>query len=282
MNNLKEVDSHFAFGENWSEYAQKIDATRIEEAEKGLLRLLEAEEIQGKTFLDIGCGSGLHSLAALNLGAVSVLAIDIDEVSVTTTKKVLEQYKPNGQYEILQQSVFDLKNNINKKFDIVYSWGVLHHTGDMYQAITDAVTMVHPQGLFIVALYRKTPMCGVWKYIKRWYAHTSNRKQVRARAVYTSLLRFKYKLTGRDFSKMKDEYINSRGMSFEHDVHDWMGGYPYESVTPKELKSFMHNLGFHLLRSNTHPKGFGFFGTGCDEYVFDRIVNDHYLGSKTI
>ena len=83
--NLLELERHFSFGENWAEYAQKIDEKRIEEAEKSIVRLVGKEAIEGRTFLDIGCGSGLFSLAAMRLGARQHLAVDLDPQSVETT-----------------------------------------------------------------------------------------------------------------------------------------------------------------------------------------------------
>lgn len=268
MQDLKTVDNHFAFGENWSNYAQNINDTHIEQAEKGLLRFLKVEELAVKSFLDIGCGSGLHSLAAIRLGARSVRAVDIDPVSVSTTQKILDRFATGFEYTVLTESVFDLSKKNIGSFDIVYSWGVLHHTGAMYEALTEASKTVAPGGIFAFALYRKTPMCGVWRKIKRWYSGASEKKQQKARAVYISLLKFRYVLQGKNFALHKTNYISSRGMSFEHDVHDWMGGYPYESLVPSEAESHMKKLGFSLVRSNVHPSGFGFFGTGCDEFVF--------------
>jgi len=272
MNNLKSVDTHFAFGENWSEYANLIDDTKIQEAEKGLLRLVTKEELAGKSFLDIGCGSGLHALAALRLGAVKVLATDIDPNSVATTKAVLDKYAPTGsQYEVQEVSVFDLPEATKEQYDIVYSWGVLHHTGAMYEAITAATKLVAPDGLFAVALYRTTPMCGVWTRIKRWYSQTSETNQKRTQNLYIKLLKFKYKITRKDFEVMRNNYFNSRGMSFEHDVHDWLGGYPYESITPIQAKEYMQTLGYTEVRKFVHDSGIGFFGTGCDEFVFKKV-----------
>ena len=271
MNNLKSVDTHFAFGENWSEYANLIDDTKIQEAEKGLLRLVSKEELAGKSFLDIGCGSGLHALAALRLGAVKVLATDIDPNSVATTKAVLDKYAPTGsQYEVQEVSVFDLPEATKEQYDIDYSWGVLHHTGAMYEAITAATKLVAPSGMFAVALYRTTPMCGVWTRIKRWYSQTSETNQKRTQNLYIKLLKFKYKITRKDFEVMRNNYFNSRGMSFEHDVHDWLGGYPYESITPARAKEHMQKLEFTEVRKFVHDSGIGFFGTGCDEFVFSK------------
>ena len=94
--NLLEVESHFSFGENWAQYAEKIDERRIEEAEKSLSSIGGPyESIQGRTFLDIGCGSGLFSLAALRLGCKRLLAVDLDPNSVQTlTRRTLEALRP--------------------------------------------------------------------------------------------------------------------------------------------------------------------------------------------
>lgn len=271
MNDLKAVETHFAFGENWAEYAKNIDSTKIEEAEKGLLKLVTKEELAGKTFLDIGCGSGLHALAALRLGAAHVLATDIDSTSVATTKEVLTVHAPQGSnYKVEEVSVFDINKRLNQQFDIVYSWGVLHHTGDMYGAITEASKLVKPEGLLVLALYRKTLSCGVWKHIKRWYTNTTETNQKLAQAFYIWLFKLRHTLAGKNFEAMRENYHSSRGMSFDHDVHDWLGGYPYESISPKEVENFMTKLNYTQIRSITHSSGVGFFGSGCDEFVFKK------------
>src|SRR6202044_3406861 len=98
--NLLEFESHFSFGENWAQYAEKIDERRIEQAEKSLIRLFGREAIPGRTFLDIGCGSGLFSLAAVRLGAKRLLAVDLDPNSVATTRKTLSRYAPGGNWDV--------------------------------------------------------------------------------------------------------------------------------------------------------------------------------------
>src|SRR5215469_701525 len=105
---LVELKSHFAFGENWSQYAQKIDEARIEQAEQSLLRLVGREAIQGRTFLDIGCGSGLFSLAAVRLGCKQLLAVDLDPKSVETTRRTLSLHAAGGHWDCKNVSVFDL------------------------------------------------------------------------------------------------------------------------------------------------------------------------------
>jgi hypothetical protein len=59
-------------------------------------------------------------------------------------------------------------------------------------------------------------------------------------------------------------------MKFEHDVHDWMGGYPYESISGAEVEALMQCLGFTHVWSARTPMTVGFFGSGCDEYLYRR------------
>ena len=276
MDDLISQDSHFAFGKNWSAYAAKITAKEIAEAEKGLSRLLGGQRLDGQHFLDIGSGSGLHSLAALRLGAREVVAIDIDPDSVATTQAVLERHAPErGVWRVEKNSVFDLSSEALGHFDTVYSWGVLHHTGDMSRAIRCAADLVAPQGRFIFALYRRTWMDWFWKWEKRWYAHASEQSQRLARAIYITCFKLGLLATGRSFSRHVENYRTNRGMDFYHDVHDWMGGWPYESISSSEVEKLMSSLGLIHERSfvsegRISGRNFGLFGSGCDEYVYQR------------
>src|SRR6185312_1728426 len=165
---LLEQKSHFAFGKNWESYARLVTDAQIEEAIAGLTRLVGGG-LEGKRFLDIGCGSGLHALAALRLGASEVVAVDIDPQSVATARRMLQEYAGQGSWRAFECSVFDLEASAVGTFDVVYSWGVLHHTGDMRRALRCAATLVAPGGVFMFALYRHTRLCWFWSAEKRWY-----------------------------------------------------------------------------------------------------------------
>src|SRR5262245_16464758 len=227
---LKHVATHFAFGENWASYAGLIDDRRIKEAKDGLVRLLGEDTLAGKSFLDLGCGSGLHRVDAAQLGASHVLALDIDPAAVATARAVLHRHAPGASFEVRELSVFDLAPESLRRIAVVYSWGVLHHTGAMREAMEIAAKVVEPGGLFAFALYHRTRMCGFWSWEKRWYSRASPRAQARARKAYVALLRLRFRLTGRDFRAYVADYKSQRGMDFAHDVHDWLGGYPYESI----------------------------------------------------
>ena len=266
---LRDLDSHFAFGQNWANYASLIDEDRVLEAERGLVRLLGTDGLRGRTFLDIGCGSGLHAVAAVRLGATRVVAVDIDPQSVGTASAVLKRFAPSAHAQVREESVFDLDPTTSGTFDIVYSWGVLHHTGAMRDALRAAARLVAPNGVFAFALYRRTLMCGFWSREKRWYAKASPRAQKLARAAFVTWMRL---LLRRHFKSHVANYQSARGMDFDHDVHDWLGGYPYEFDRLRSGRGAHARDGFERVTSFTQPLSHGLLGSGCDEYVYRRAV----------
>jgi len=271
---LLDQATHFAFGKNWRDYAEKIDEARIAQAMLDLQRLCGRQDLHGKTFLDIGCGSGLHALAAVRLGAVRVLGVDIDPDSVAASKATFARFAHNAAAEFEVRSVFDMDPAQLGTFDVVYSWGVLHHTGDMIRAITAAAALVAPDGEFLVALYKKTPFCGMWRIIKHRYSRAGAVGQRRAQNVYIFLKKMAARVKGKDFDAQVRNYGGSRGMDYYNDVHDWLGGYPYQSISPAECHALLLSLGFLVARefilkpSRRLP---GVLGSGCDEYAFRHV-----------
>ena len=267
MNCSSTVEGHFAFGENWKSFARVVDDRRIEQAVIGLRRLFPGDELKGARFLDIGCGSGLSSLAALRLGASSVDAVDIDPVSVETTRQILTLHAPAERWTVYTANVFDLPAQLGVPYDVAYSWGVLHHTGDMWRAVDCAASMVKPGGTFAIALYRKTPACRYWQIEKRLYSRSPRYIQAAAGGLYKTLWILHGFYRGhRPLESIQQSY-NGRGMSWSHDIHDWLGGFPYESAAAEDVRNRLSNLGFSLLREFVHTPTRGIMGTGCDEFV---------------
>ena len=158
------------------------------------------------------------------------------------------------------KSVFDLI----EPYDVVHSWGVLHHTGDMWRAIDKAASLVKPGGLYAIAIYGKGKLCGFWKHEKRFYAHSPRWVQNVILAAYFGVFCL-WSLAKRRNPLRIIHDRKSRGMDWIHDARDWLGGYPYESATPDEIADFLGKRGFSLLRSNTARPN---LKSGCDEYVF--------------
>ncbi len=267
---LTEVSSHYEFGANWRDYAAKIDSRAIEEAREGLLKLIAQEDIRDRSFMDIGSGSGLHSLAALQLGAKSVTAVDIDPDSVETTRATLKRFWTGDNADVHLASVLAPETRDLGTFDIVYSWGVLHHTGAMWRAIELAADHVKPGGQFVLAIYRKTPLCWAWKIEKRIFTNANSTVRSLIRTPFIFAFRLGLLLTGRSPKKYEENYNQLRGMNFLNDIDDWLGGYPYESATEDEIIDFLKPKGFSPeLVKPLHPK-LGLFGTGCSEFRFRR------------
>ena len=262
---LRERESHFEFGKNWAEYSSLIDSDKLELAVESIRQLVP--DIAGKTVLDIGSGSGLFSVAALKLGAARVHAVDIDENSVATTRRVLETFAEKGTWTAEQRSVFELSPKDLGQFDVVYSWGVLHHTGDMWRAIDRAAAMVAPGGTFAFALYEKTPLCGAWRIEKRAYTKAPEGVQRLARSAYKILFQTARVASGRGIKRGN----LVRGMDVDLDIHDWLGGYPYESANGAEVREHLARLSFEpVFERPVKVHLAGMFGTGCSEYVYKR------------
>lgn len=269
-NDLKQVDSHYKFGENWRDFSSEINTARVEAAKEGLVKLFGKDGLKGKTFLDIGCGSGLSSLAAILLGAKKVVSIDIDEVSVATTLGLLQHYKVMDKAQVETLSVFEMHKRFAKdgKFDVVYSWGVLHHTGNMQESMRLAKGVVKPGGLLMLALYNKTTMCSFWTLEKRVYVTVPLFIKRILEFVFLIVHSMDLIIKRRNIFRFYRNYQTRRGMSFIHDVRDWLGGYPYQSISAKEFDQWSNEQGLEVVNSMCLPPSLGLLGSGCHEYVF--------------
>ena len=266
---LKNVSTHFEFGDNWANFSKSISEEKIREAELGLQNLITGTDLSDRSFLDIGCGSGIHSLAALNLGAKSVTAIDIDPASVETSKNVLATYSSTDQFRTMVGNVFAPPFDDEEKFDVVYSWGVLHHTGSMWEAIQKAIELVRPGGELIIAIYLKTRFCSFWKAEKKLFTSLPKALRWPIVWVYSALCFVRILAKGENPITHIRQYGKNRGMSWYRDRIDWLGGYPYESASSEEIVEFVNRHGGTLKKAVGTTPIIGLLGSGCAEYVFE-------------
>lgn len=257
----------FAFGQNWRNFLEHLSEERIAAAEQSLLNMLEVSDLAGRTFLDIGSGSGLFSLAARRLGA-QVFSFDYDPQSVACTSELRRRYfNGDPDWRIEEGSALDAQYIASLgDFDIVYSWGVLHHTGAMWKGLENALTLVRTGGFLFIALYNNQGGASSrWKIVKRIY-----NKLPALRGFLLALSSVRLHGTGLVRTFLCDrpfqtfEMDRRRGMSLWRDLVDWVGGYPFEVADPGDVFEFCKKRGFYLTRLQTTHS------LGCNEFVFRR------------
>lgn len=252
----------FDFGENWKEFAANaLTPAAVEQARRQLQELLP-DELKGKTFLDIGFGQGL-SLTLASEREAKTTGIDINPKCAEALEITRNKLQVAGETEIIVGSILDpqVMGALNgRTFDVVHSWGVLHHTGDMHSAMKNAASLVAPRGAFVIAIYNKHITSAAWKCIKFIYCASPQLiRKVMIGLFYPVIALAKALVTGRNPFKM------SRGMDFYYNVVDWVGGYPYEYASISEIEEMMAELGFSLKKAIPAQ-----VPTGCNEFVFIR------------
>jgi 2-polyprenyl-6-hydroxyphenyl methylase/3-demethylubiquinone-9 3-methyltransferase len=257
----------FAFGRNWRRFLSTVDDARVAEAERSVREMLGKSSLEGLRFLDVGCGSGLFSLAARRLGAV-VHAFDYDPESVECARALRRRMRPeDAGWTIEQGSALDAEYLRSLgSFDVVYAWGVLHHTGDMWRAIDLVAAAVAPGGTLFLSIYNDQGRTSHrWRAVKRAYC-SGPVQRVFLTCAFVAYWAFRGLVS--DVRHLRHPlaryrgYKRSRGMSLLHDWFDWLGGYPFEVAKPEEIFGFLRSRGFILERMTTCGGELG-----CNQFV---------------
>lgn len=258
----------FEFGKNWARFLSVLDDARITAAERTLQEMLETDRLDGKQFLDVGSGSGLFSWAAARLGA-RVHSFDYDPRSAACTRELRSRYAPEADWTVEEGSVLD-KAYLDRlgRFDVVYAWGVLHHTGDMWRALAHVAPLVRVGGQLFVAIYNDQGGASRrWRAIKRSY--NSAPRALRPFILLPVLLYYEGREAAGHLYHGRHPLSGWRGLSTARGMHrwydwlDWIGGYPFEVAKPEDIFNFYRQRGFVLTRLLTQRGE-----AGCNEYVF--------------
>ena len=260
----------FEFGRNWQRFLCNLDEDRILEAETSLRSMLAIEDLNQKTFLDVGCGSGLFSLAARRLGA-RVVSFDYDPQSVACAAQLKNTFFPEDpDWRIERGSALDQSYLRNQgTFDVVYAWGVLHHSGAMWEALENMVPLVKERGKLFIAIYNdQGKKSEIWRFVKRTYNRTP--KGLRFLILWPIGAALLSGMTVLDLCRLRNPRIVSkisspRGMSLWIDIVDWVGGYPFEVASSGQIIDFYRRRGFRV--DNLASCG---RKLGCNQFVFTK------------
>lgn len=270
-----ENNQMFAFGRNWQLFLKSIDDDRIAIARESLSEFLGFSDLRGKSFLDVGCGSGLFSYAAFQMGAERVVSFDLDPFSVECCRYMRDKANDKDRWDVLSGSILDegFVSTLGT-FDIVYAWGVLHHTGRMWEAIANTARLVNPGGYLYLALYNKITarngsaswIHSFWLGVKKFYnAYPGVGVYVLEPLAMSAYLAMVLAKGENPITHLRN-YRSNRGMSWATDARDWLGGYPYEFTTVEEVFKFVKKgfPDFNLVNLKTTS------GRGLNWFLFQR------------
>ncbi len=264
-------ENSFSFGKNWKDFIDtSFSKDRVELAKKSLADFLGGvDNIRGRTFIDIGCGSGLFSFAAFLLGAKEVVSVDVDDNSIACVKRLREKLDNPNNWKVVQGSALDTQfiKSLGQ-FDVVYSWGVLHHTGDMYKALDNAACLMNSTGLFYLAIYNRGRSAWIgtsefWLRVKKLYNSCGFiGKNIIFACYVVYFFLDSFVALKNPIKRMRS--FKRRGMNWRHNILDWLGGYPYEFAAPDEIINFYSDRNIYC------KKIANAYGLACVEYLLKK------------
>lgn len=261
----------FSFGRNWQRFVERcLTPEREKTARESITEFLELRELHDRTFLDVGCGSGMFSLGAYRLGARRIVSIDVDPFSIRCCEELRRRAGGPENWEVRAGSILDESFVAQlQQADIVYAWGSLHHTGEMWKAIRNTAALVRPGGLLYLSIYNKVSGrkgSELWLKVKRLYNRSSEpAKRLLETAYFLRYGVLSQLVSFRSPRAFFNRYPQGRGMNYWIDIRDWLGGYPYEFASASEIFRFCaRELGMQLVNLRSTST------LGVNEFLFRK------------
>jgi len=271
-------ETRFEFGRNWKSFLDRMTDERLEQAQRSILDFTGFESLEGMSFVDVGCGSGLFSWAAYRLGARSIVSFDYDPWSVACCEELRRRAGGADRWELFEGSVLDdgFMRSLGR-FDLVYSWGVLHHTGNMWRALDNAMGLVTEPGCLYIAIYNKKigwRGSRYWEWRKKLYCRLPSIGKKLLFGLHAAKFARSKLRRGKNPFRSAREYDSVRGMDWHTDTLDWIGGYPYEYATISEISDHVRRSDPQMELVNVS----GVHGLGCNQYLFRRDDSESKTG----
>ena len=169
-----DVDDPIPYEEGSQEYFREIDRRifhprymRLTADDKGRVfgRYVDFDALARKDVLEVGCGSGIAAQMLAEAGA-TLTAVDLTPWAVETTRARLDAFW-------LDAEVFEADGEAlpfdDASFDLVFSWGVIHHSSDMDRALRELVRVCRPGGTLVLMVYhRRSLFYATYKAFQRF------------------------------------------------------------------------------------------------------------------
>jgi len=162
--NKRSCGTEYAIGKKYSrEYFDSMEKHRYE-VEPEILSFAEFGKYKGKKILEVGVGAGTDFLQWVRLGA-KAYGIDLTEEGIENVKKRLKIYKLKAK-ELKKADCENIPYKDNS-FDLVYSWGVIHHTPDTEKALSEIIRVCKKGGECKIMVYHRRSLVALWQWLKR-------------------------------------------------------------------------------------------------------------------
>jgi len=138
------------------EYFEEVTKRKYK-VEPHIIDFANFQNYNNKLVLEVGCGIGTAAQSFIENGAIYT-GIDLSDKSIEIAKKRMEVFQLQGNF--FQGNIEEIDNINNIEFDLIYSFGVLHHTPSIEKSISNIYKMLKVGGEFKMMLYAKNS----WKY----------------------------------------------------------------------------------------------------------------------